>query len=624
MRNLVTDYISIIMPTFNQEEYISRAIASLQLQTHEYWELIIVNDGSDDRTSLVVSEYLSDSRIKYYENPKNEGLGYSLNKGISLANYNFIAYLPSDDIYFSTHLETLYAALIADHLASLVFSGVRHAYLDNALASSYQIAKGKIEDYPIQLVQVMHRKTNKKWLERSEFITDDLGVMLWNSLLNMGHFIQTNLVTCEWVDHPWQRHKIINEKFRGGIYFYKKHYNVTYPLKFQSTTGTYIDEENEFRRFRTTPPQATDKLKILLVGELAYNPERIFALEEQGHDLYGLWLDNPSCFNTIGPLPFGNVKNIPEENWIEHVKEVNPDIIYALLNHQAVHLAHFILFKNLGIPFVWHFKEGPFYSRQFGKWKKLIELYVNSDGQIYTNIETQNWFQQFIDKSEQYTMILDGDLPKKDWFGEAKTQKLSDVDGAIHTVVPGRPMGLTPQNVEELAKQNIHLHLYGDLQQTFWKKWIEETRLLAPDHIHLHPHCIAENWVAEFSQYDAGWLHFFASDNDGELMKASWLDLNYPARMPTLAAAGLPMIQKDNTGHIASTQSLIQGKNMGIFFNSFEELGAQLKNKDLIYKLSENVWNNRMFFTFDYHVKELVSFFRNVIERKKKNNKPLI
>jgi hypothetical protein len=81
---------------------------------------------------------------------------------------------------------------------------------------------------------------------------------------------------------------------------------------------------------------------------------------------------------------------------------------------------------------------------------------------------------------------------------------------------------------------------------------------MAPCYLHTHANVSQENWVREFSQYDAGWLHFFTSRNAGELMRADWDDPNYPARIATLAAAGLPMLQCDNTGHLEATQTLVR------------------------------------------------------------------
>ena len=609
--------ITVLMPTFNQEAFISRAIVSLQLQTFTNWELIIINDGSTDNTARIVKERLGDLRIRYFENEKNEGLGFTLNKGLELAQYEAIAYLPSDDIYFSIHLESMLSKLNQLNDTNLIFSGVKYRYNDTPVSSSSESTEGIIPGYDLQLVQVLHRKTNHRWIERREYVTDNLNKMFWTNFSAAGQYAQTHLVTCEWVNHPLQRHKIINEKFGGSIHFYKRTYNITTYINFLSSTGVKINERQDYAKFRKKLKHTSTKLKILLVGELAYNPERIYALEEEGHKLYGLWIPYGDCYNTIGPLPFGNVEDIPLDNWVEQVKKIKPDIIYALLNHQAIPLAHHVLFQNLGIPFVWHFKEGPFYSRQYGSWKQLIDLYRYSDGQIYTNIEVQDWFQQFIYNDKKMSYILDGDLPKKDWFIEEKTSKLSDIDGEIHTVIPGRPMGLTSEHIAELFKQKIHLHLYGDIQQSIWADWLVKANELAPNYVHLHRHCAAENWVKEFSKYDAGWLHYFESNNQGELMKASWLDLNYPARIPTLAAAGLPMIQKNNNGHLASTQRLVEEMGLGVFFNSFDDLGQKLSDKKLMDRISENVWNCRFYFTFDYHVKDLISFFKEVIEKKK-------
>lgn len=99
-------------------------------------------------------------------------------------------------------------------------------------------------------------------------------------------------------------------------------------------------------------------------------------------------------------------------------------------------------------------------------------------------------------------------------------------------------------------------------------------------------------------------------------MRASWNDFNYPARMATLAIAGVPMLQKDNTGHIVATQSLTQKLDIGIFFKDFKELGQKLRDKPRMKQLRENVWNNRAYFSFDDHADDLVAFFRDTIKKK--------
>lgn len=337
------------------------------------------------------------------------------------------------------------------------------------------------------------------------------------------------------------------------------------------------------------------------------------ALEEQGHKLYGLWMRDPYWYNTIGPLPFGNVQEIPYMNWQESLKKIKPDVIYALLNWQAVPFAHEIMSGNPGIPFVWHFKEGPFICLEKGTWSLLIDLYTKSNGQIYSSPEMRDWFRIFLQPSATPELVLDGDLPKKNWFKDTTSPLLSAFDNEIHTVVPGRPIGLHPHTVAELARFKIHLHFYGDFTHGQWKQWIDKTLRLAPGYLHIHPNCTQDQWVSEFSQYDAGWLHSFPSENYGELMRANWDDLNYPARMATLAAAGLPMIQRDNTGHIVATQNFVREHDLGIFFKTIPDLAQQLHDKQQMNRLRKNVWDKRLTFSFDYHVNALVSFFRKVI-----------
>jgi glycosyltransferase involved in cell wall biosynthesis len=612
--------ISVIMPTYNQGSFISRAIKSLQLQKHTNWELIIVNDGSTDYTDDIVKDYIKDARITYLVNNSNLGMGKSINIGLDYSQFSLIAYLPSDDIYFADHLSNMLEVMMA-HNKILVFSGIKFSYHDTPTGSKGINVDGQIEGESLQLVQILHKKTNDRWMEREELVTDDLNLMYWSKLSMYSTFSNVKQVSCEWVGHPEQRHKIIRESCSGGINLYKQFYNVTTLLKYQSTVGNMIDERTEYNELNTIlPVKKNDSLKIVLVGELAYNPERIIALEEDGHQLYGLWMPSPHCYNTIGPLPFGNVIDIPADTWLEAFEDIKPDIIYALLNHQAVSFANYIMRNNPGIPFVWHFKEGPFISRQAGDWKELIELYVNSDGQIYINEEVKNWYGQFIDVNEGNPFILDGDLPRGGWFNGKQSQRLSEIDGEIHTVIPGRPFGLTPYDLEILANQKIHFHFYGDIQQMFWQKWISRAQEVAEGYIHIHPHCHQADWYNEFSKYDAGWLHIFNSKNEGEYMKMEWPDLNYPARMTTLAAAGLPMIQKKNDGHIVATQALLEKLGIGLFYNEISELGSLLRDENHVERIRKNVKRYKNQFSFDYHVPRLIHFFRELINKKKVEN----
>lgn len=605
--NTSAPLVSVLMPTFDQAAFLRRAIDSLLAQTLSDWELIIVDDGSPDATPAVVQPYLTDTRIHYIRLERNQGLGAALNIGLQQARGILIAYLPSDDVLYAEHLRSLSHLLLTQADAVLAYAGVRHHY--------NRYASGQIDGEPLQLVQVMHRRTSERWVERTELVTDDLHRMFWTKLAPYGRFVGTGQVTCEWVDHPLQWHKIVREPV-GGINRYRRRYGVTHPLRFHTTVGNRIDEVERYRRFRERPatPPAADGLKILLVGELAYNAERVLALEERGHILYGLWMPDPYWYNTVGPLPFGHVEDLPHKDWQTAVRRIKPDVIYALLNWQAVPFAHHVLLENPGVPFIWHFKEGPFICLEKGTWPQLIDLHLRADGCIYSSPEMRDWYYTVVPElRDRPSLVLDGDLPKRDWFGVERRPRLSASDDAIHTVVPGRPIGLHPHSVAELAQHGIHLHFYGDFTHGQWKSWIEKTQPLAEGYLHLHTNVDQEHWVAEFSQYDAGWLHFFRSENHGDLRRATWDDLNYPARMATLAMAGLPMIQGDNQDSIVATQTLARQLDLSLFFTTIEDLAAQLRDQARMRQLREQVWRQREQFCFDHHVDRLIDFFRSII-----------
>ncbi len=607
--------VSVLMPTFNQAAFICRALDSLGRQTFADWELVIVDDGSPDDTPAVVAPYLDDARIRYERLTTNQGLGVALNHALARARASLIAYLPSDDVYYVDHLASLVACLDAHPAVTLAYSGTkREIRVPGKGVLEKGTTTGQIEGFPLQLVQVMHRCTADRWVERDELVTDDLERMFWAKLRPRGDFLGTAYLSCEWVDHPLQRHKIIREPL-GGPNPYRSYYGVKTPLRFHSTMGNRIDEVAHYRRFRVRPdtPLAADGLKILLVGELAFNPERVLALEERGHKLYGLWTPDGHWFNTVGPLPFGHVEDLPRTGWREALRRVRPDVIYALLNWEAVPFAHQVLTDNPDIPFVWHFKEGPFDCIANGTWPLLVDLVTRSGGQVYSSPEMRDWFDSALPGgADRRSLVLDGDLPKRDWFTDDRSSRLSERDGQIHTVVPGGPIGLTPSLVTELARHDIHLHFYGDFHRGQWLPWIGELQRLAPDHFHLHSQVDQEGWVSEFSRYDAGWLHLIKSGNGGDLRRSDWGDLNYPARIPTLASAGVPLVQYDNGEAIVAQQSLVRNLDLGLFLTDVEQLAGQLHDEQRMGQLRENVWRQRDQFTFDHHADRLIAFFRRV------------
>jgi hypothetical protein len=601
--------LSVLMPTFEQAAFIGRALDSLDAQTWTDWEVIVIDDGSLDDTATALTPWLArweaGGRLRYLRFDRNRGLGCAINAGLDAARGELIAYLPSDDLYFRAHLAQLVARLDAAPGAVLAHSGVRHHYNRGA--------PGQVPGECLQPVQCLHRRVPLRWRERADIESDDLDRLFWSALRELGPFVATGSISCEWVDHPAQRHKRMREP-SGGINPFRQHYRVAEPLRFHSTAGNAIDEARLYAGADAPAHVPARGLKIVLAGELAYNADRVLALQAQGHRLYGLWTPDPSWFNTVGPLPFGRVEDLPRQGWQEALARIEPDLIYAQLNWQAVPFAHEVLLGAPDIPFVWHFKEGPFICIEKGSWPQLAALVRMSDGLIHSSPEMRDWFATAVPgiPAGRPEHVLDGDLPRRAWFSGEPAPSLSQ-DGAVHTVVPGRPIGLHPPTMAELARHGIHLHFYGDFTQGQWREWIARCREQAPAHLHLHANVDPDRWVQEFSHYDAGWLHVFRSANGGDIRRADWDDLNYPARMALLAAAGLPMIQFDNRGALVATQALTHRLGIGLFFETIEDLARQLHDRAHMAALRERVWAQRMRFCFDDHVPALVAFFERVI-----------
>ena len=597
------------MPCFEGAPFVRRALSSLFAQTCTDWELVVVDDGSSDGTEEIVRPLLADPRVSFVRWEQNRGLGAAINAGLERSVAPFVAYLPCDDVIFAEHLASLLDLLEQDGDAVLAFSGVRHHGATET--------KGEIEGFGLQLVQVLHRRTPDRCLERAELVTDDLRRMLWSALAARGRFMGSGRVTCGWTDHPLQRHKLVRESLGGGVNVYRRRFQVAEPLRFHSSEGDPLDEVELYRRFRSRAPtpRAPDGLDILLVGELAYNPERVLALEERGHRLYGLWTPDGAGFNSVGPLPFGHVEEVPLSGWEAAVNRIRPDVIYALLNWQAIAFAHHVLEQNPGVPFVWHFKESPQAAVDRGLWPQLVDLHLRSEAQVFTSPEMRAWYETALPDSCERgpTLVLDGDLPKADWFCGPGAPRLSERDGEVHTVCVGRPFGIFPDLLAELASHEIHTHFHGPTWGEWWAGWIAEARRLAPRHVHLHPTVRQPEWAAVLSRYDAGWMHVFESQNEGDLHRACWDDLNLPARLGTYAVAGLPLIQPDHGASIVATQTLARELGVGVFYRDAEGLASELHEGPALERRRHAMWSARHGFSFDHHVDDLVSLFRSAI-----------
>ena len=100
----MNDLVSIIMPSYNTAQYIGESIRSVLRQTYQNWELIIVDDCSEDHPEEIIGSF-NDSRIRCFRNEKNSGAAESRNRALREAKGRWIAFLDSDDLWLPEKLE---------------------------------------------------------------------------------------------------------------------------------------------------------------------------------------------------------------------------------------------------------------------------------------------------------------------------------------------------------------------------------------------------------------------------------------------------------------------------------------------------------------------------------------
>jgi len=96
--------VSIIIPTYNRQNTILRAVESVLNQTYKNWELIIVDDGSTDNTKNILKSYLKNKKIRYFKT-KNKGVCHARNFGMEKASGEYMGFLDSDDEFVRNKLE---------------------------------------------------------------------------------------------------------------------------------------------------------------------------------------------------------------------------------------------------------------------------------------------------------------------------------------------------------------------------------------------------------------------------------------------------------------------------------------------------------------------------------------
>jgi glycosyltransferase involved in cell wall biosynthesis len=123
-----TEFVSIIMPVYNREQTVKKAIESVLSQTYSHFELIIVDDASTDQSATIIRSII-DERIRYFSHDTNRGGSAARNTGILQAKGKWLAFQDSDDIWKEDKLEKqmqFVFGMNSDSLSIIYTSFTRH------------------------------------------------------------------------------------------------------------------------------------------------------------------------------------------------------------------------------------------------------------------------------------------------------------------------------------------------------------------------------------------------------------------------------------------------------------------------------------------------------------------
>ena len=202
--------VSVIMPVYNAEAYLKKAIESILFQTYQNIEFIIIDDCSVDDSKKIISEF-EDSRIKIILNNNNLGISASLNKGINASIGKYIARMDADDISLPERIKTQVKYMEKHPKIGLVGTGYylsdekgkrkkKYIYPSENFDLRWRLLSGPIFPHPTVMIRkkiLMSKKLkyneNLKWAQDYE---------LWTKLLRHTNATNLNKALIEYRQHP--------------------------------------------------------------------------------------------------------------------------------------------------------------------------------------------------------------------------------------------------------------------------------------------------------------------------------------------------------------------------------------------------------------------------------------
>lgn len=255
---------SIIMCAYNVEEYIERAIESVYKQNYKNYELIIVNDGSTDKTLEKIRQakkYYKMNNMVIINNDINMGLGGSRNTGVKKSKGEYILYLDSDDtLYENTTLDKINEITIKES-PDIIYMGVQYiggsnkAYIPNAENSTKEA----------RIACDMHFAVSSKCFKREFLIKNDIKFLTNTYYEDMVYSIKSTILA----------QKISYGEFVFYNYYRNRDGSIMSTPSIKRCTDMYKMLENVMKLYEITPDEYKPYLMSFIRNETRNTIEKI-------------------------------------------------------------------------------------------------------------------------------------------------------------------------------------------------------------------------------------------------------------------------------------------------------------------------------------------------------------
>jgi glycosyltransferase involved in cell wall biosynthesis len=294
--------VSIVIPAYNVSEYIGECLKSIQEQTYDNWQAIVVDDGSTDKTVDVIQTIIrQDTRFRLIRQ-QNSGVSMARNAGIIVSTGAYLAFLDGDDMWVPTFLAKL-LAMVQNNGTDMAYCGYTHLYSGGMRRKfSYPYLSGQI------LCDVIKGKTQihiGAILVKKDLL-DQLG-LLFTEGCRVGQdqeFI--------WKLVAQLRVQAVSEELM--IYRIREQSAVTSKWKWQNHIHAYYGFKRAAAYILQNPPQGYDRQQLnkVLTERIAYKLYKfIWRMIKNGyHEEARQLLANEECKGDLSHLNLGLLKGI--------------------------------------------------------------------------------------------------------------------------------------------------------------------------------------------------------------------------------------------------------------------------------------------------------------------------